>query len=65
MFSFFKILLIAFINTPIKHHVAKSSLLISTLPPPPPPPPPSPPPKWPSWLPPLNDNTEDYDGDSS
>lgn len=70
MFTFIKIIIIAYVSSPpVKYVNPKSAFLSSptvTLEPLQPPPPPPPPlHKWPSWLPPINNHEEDYDGDSS
>lgn len=75
MIEIIKIVTIAFVHT--YTHTIKHTLPLPLPMPipqqhlPPPPPPPSPPPSrpskdsWPEWLPPINYNEEDYDGDSS
>lgn len=68
MIEIIKIFTIAFVHTyTIKHTLPlplPTPLPLQHLPPPPPPSRPSKD-NWPEWLPPINYNEEDYDGDSS
>lgn len=71
MFTILKIVIMTFVSTKYPElqspvSLSKSVYHPSVFSPPPPPPPPPPNVKpYPKWLPPINNNEEDYDGDSS